>query len=91
MTDEKTTAPAEQEPAPKRKKATLHIEGVSLTKMQRGAVKYPAALYSGEKPSKGDTLKFTLNNGVTYSGVVLDATEADGQVLVEFRDGLKPA
>jgi len=41
-------------------------------------------------PEKGDVMQFTMSNGVTYSGTVADATEADGEVLVEFISGLVP-
>jgi hypothetical protein len=50
----------------------------------------PAMLYKGAKPKAGDVLQFAMSNGVTYSGTVADATEADGGVLVEFVDGLTP-
>ena len=38
----------------------------------------------------GDVLQFAMSNGVTYSGTVADATEAGGEVLVEFTSGLVP-
>ena len=44
----------------------------------------------------GDVLQFAMSNGVTYSGTVADANEADateagGETLVEFTDGLTPS
>ena len=39
----------------------------------------------------GDVLQFAMSNGVTYSGTVADATEAGGETLVEFTDGLTPS
>ena len=50
----------------------------------------PAMIYNGDVPEKGDVLQFAMPNGVTYSGTVVDATEADGEVLVEFTSGLVP-
>ena len=38
----------------------------------------------------GDVLQFAMSNGVTYSGTVADATEAGGEVLVEFTSSLVP-
>ena len=35
-------------------------------------------------------MQFAMPNGVTYSGTVADSTEADGEVLVEFTDGILP-
>ena len=45
---------------------------------------------NGDVPEKGDVLQFAMSNGVTYSGTVADATEASGEVLVEFTSGLVP-
>jgi hypothetical protein len=50
----------------------------------------PAIVYRGIEPKKGSVIKFTLGNGVTYTGTVADATNADGEVLVEFTDGILP-
>jgi len=47
-------------------------------------------IYNGKTPKIGDVLYFAMPNGVTYSGTVADATEADGEVLVEFTSGLVP-
>lgn len=69
---------------------TKTITGARIVHIARGATEYPAAIYAGPVPAKGATLNLTLENGVTYSGVVYDATEADGKTLVEFTDGLLP-
>ena len=50
----------------------------------------PAMICNGDVPEKGDVLQFSMSNGVTYSGTVADATEAGGEVLVEFTSGLVP-
>jgi len=47
-------------------------------------------IYKGDVPEKGAVMQFAMPNGVTYSGTVADATEAGGEVLVEFTSGLVP-
>lgn len=88
--DTKKTAPAEQSSAPE--KDRVHkITGVKLHRqpMQKGVKSIPAALYaSNTAPDAGDVLQFTLENGVTYRGVVREAVVAQGQVMVEFRSDL---
>ena len=75
------------EPAPE--KLDL-IKGVTLTRLKMDGVSKPCALYDGDAPSKGAKIAFKLDNGVVYSGIVADATSADGNVLVEFKDGITP-
>jgi len=89
MTDTKQTAPAEQSPTPEKPKGP--VTGARLIRIQRGDKRYPAAIYKGEAPSKGSKLTLKMSNGSTYAGIVHDATDADGEVLVEFRDGIKPS
>ena len=86
MTDTKQTAPAEQSAAPEKPKGP--IKGARLIRLARGDHRYPAAIYKGEAPAKGSKIMLKMGNGSTYSGIVHDATEADGEVIVEFRDGL---
>jgi len=50
----------------------------------------PAMIYTGKTPKAGDVMQFAMPNGITYSGTVADATDADGEVLVEFTSGLVP-
>jgi hypothetical protein len=83
---EKKTALAEQSAAPEKPKGP--IKGARLIRIARGDVRYPAAIYKGEAPAKGSKIMLKMGNGSTYSGIVHDATEADGDVIVEFRDGL---
>lgn len=89
MPKTKDTAVAEQSPVAEAPKGP--ITGAKLMHIPRGDVEYPAALYSGTAPTKGSKITLKMDNGATYSGIVHDATEVDGEVLVEFRDGLKPA
>ena len=83
---EKKTALAEQSPAPEKPNGL--IKGARLIRIARGDQRYPAAIYKGEAPAKGSKIMLKMGNGSTYSGIVHDATEADGEVIVEFRDGL---
>lgn len=86
MTKKKTPAKAD-------KKASVKagpITGARLVQVPRDGLKYPAAIYRGDKPSKGSKISLKMKNGTTYEGLVHDSTEADGEVLVEFRDGLTP-
>jgi len=78
-------------PLGKRKsKAPEIIEPVRLIKIARGDKNYPAVIYNGEAPQIGAPLLLKLENGVTYTGIVYDATVAGGEVLVEFVDGISP-
>jgi len=89
--NKKATAPADPNPVVAKPKSRT-VEGVTLTRIRKSddAPQHPVAQYQGEAPSVGDTLKFTLENDVTYSGKVSDTTEANGDVLAEFKDGLTP-
>ena len=89
MADPKITASADPKGVPAKKKPEL-IEGVTLTRIDYSGVSSPCALYDGAAPEKGERISFKLDNGITYSGIVADATEADGNVLVEFEDGITP-
>jgi len=66
------------------------ITGARIVTMPTKTGTTPAMIYKGDVPEKGDVLQFAMSNGVTYSGTVVDATEADGEVLVEFTSGLVP-
>lgn len=66
------------------------IDGVELVRSGKGGVDAPMALFTGPEPDVGASVEFTLKNNVTYAGQVAATTEADGQVLVEFVDGIKP-
>lgn len=84
MTDKKT-ATAEQSPI-----AKGPITGARITHITRGDVEYPAARFKGDAPAKGSKITLKLDNGALYSGIVQDATAADGEALVEFSGGLTP-
>jgi len=66
------------------------ITGARIVTMPTKTGTTPAMIYKGKTPKAGDVLQFTMSNGVTYSGTVADATEADGEVLVEFTNGILP-
>ena len=69
---------------------TKPIIGARIVTMPTPTGTTPAMIYNGKTPKAGDVLQFAMSNGVTYSGTVADATEADGEVLVEFTSGLDP-
>ena len=66
------------------------ITGARIITMPTPIGTTPAMIYKGKTPKAGDVLHFAMPNGVTYSGTVADATDADGEVLVEFTSGLVP-
>ena len=66
------------------------ITGARIVTMPTPTGTTPAMIYNGDVPEKGDVLQFAMSNGVTYSGTVADATEAGGEVLVEFTNGILP-
>ena len=66
------------------------ITGARIVTMPTPTGTTPAMIYNGDVPEKGDVLQFAMSNDVTYSGTVADATEAGGEVLVEFTSGLVP-
>lgn len=74
-------------PAPRR------VEGVQLIRMPMAPNKpsHPVAVFRGEAPAKGETLEFTLENGVTYRGEVAEAVAASGEVMAEFTGPLTVA
>ena len=80
---EDTPAPAAPKPIPKPVKARL-------LRIPRDGKRYPAARFKGDPPAKGTKLKIDVG-GTVYSGIIHDATEVDGEVVVEFRNGLSPA
>ena len=72
------------------KKTHSAITGAKIVTMPTKTGSTPAMIYKGDVPEKGAVMQFLMPNGVTYSGTVVDATEADGEVLVEFTDGILP-
>ena len=66
------------------------ITGARIVTMPTPTGTTPAMIYNGEAPEKGAVMQFLMPNGVTYSGTVAGATEADGEVLVEFTNGITP-
>ena len=72
------------------KKTHSAITGAKIVTMPTKTGSTPAMIYKGDVPENGSVMKFTMPNGVTYSGTVADVTEADGEVLVEFKNGILP-
>ena len=66
------------------------ITGARIVTMPTKTGTTPAMIYNGDVPEKGAVTQFAMPNGVIYSGTVADATEADGEVLVEFTNGILP-
>jgi len=69
---------------------TKVITGARIVTMPTPTGTTPAMIYKGDLPEKGAVMQFAMSNGVTYSGTVAGATEAGGEVLVEFTSGLVP-
>jgi len=69
---------------------TKPITGARIVTMPTPTGTTPAMLYNGKKPKAGDVMQFAMPNGVAYSGTVADAIESDGEVLVEFTNGILP-
>jgi len=80
---ENTPAPAAPKPIPKPVKARL-------IRIPRDGKRFPAAIIKGDVPDKGKKLQINVG-GTAYEGIVHDSTEVDGEVIVEFRNGLSPA
>lgn len=85
MTTKKPAA-AGQKTAAKSPASPNVVKGVKLQRLPMEANKpsHPVAFFKGAAPKAGSTIEFTLENNVTYRGVVADATAADGEVMVEF-------
>ncbi|UWR73164.1 hypothetical protein [Phaeobacter inhibens] len=69
------------------------VEGVTLGRspMRANETSHPVAKFKGtEVPENSVVLEFVLANGVTYRGIVADATHVDGEILVEFSEALQP-
>lgn len=65
-----------------------------ITRLREGNTIGPAlrcADAGGDLPSKGKSLLFVLGNGKKYTGKVASAERVDGELLVRFQDGYKPA
>ena len=69
---------------------TKPITGARIVTMPTPTGTTPAMIYTGKTPKAGDVMQFAMPNGVTYSGTVADAIESDGEVLVEFTNGILP-
>ena len=81
--------PKAKKPA-KPKPKSVRIDGARIETMRANGMTKPTLVFEGDMPGPGDGLEFTLDNGVTYTGAVSEAIEADGQVVVSFADGISP-
>lgn len=88
MSKDKATASADQAHVP----AAKAVDGVKLGRhpLTSESAGHPFARFKGKAPKSGEVLEFKLENGVTYTGIVSEAKEADGEVLAEFKDGVTP-
>ena len=75
--------------APEPATGSKAIENARLIRMPRGDKLFPAAVFKGKAPAKGDDLLLRFGD-VVYTGVVMNSTTADGETLVEFSNGLTP-
>lgn len=82
---------SDKKPAPAEQKSMV-IEGVTLGRfpLNTHPKGHPFARFSGKAPDVGSVIQFTLENGVTYSGVVASAVESGGEVIAEFANGIAP-
>lgn len=63
----------------------------TIVRLTQDGVSHPMVLCEGyPKPDEGSAFSFILDNGVEYVGEVKETTASDGQMLVEFVDGIKP-
>jgi len=76
-----TTAPAEQEP-------TLEViyKG-TLRPVKRGDTTAPNLFTKDDAPKKGSRIKFKVR-GKTYSAIVAETFDADGETAISFKGGI---
>lgn len=65
----------------------INLEGVTLRRVEQGGASVPVAFFKGSAPDVGVRVSF-LVDGLSMVGTVKDAVETDGEVMVEFADGL---
>lgn len=69
---------------------TVEVDGARIVRGKSDGVSPPCLLFHGDQPRAGDTLVFTLDNGVTYTGQVADAYGVGSEVWVDFVNGIAP-
>ncbi|MDH4541067.1 MULTISPECIES: hypothetical protein [Sulfitobacter] len=81
MTKRKT-AKAEQSPMPK----DNTLSG-TLRPVKRGDITSPNLFTKDNAPKKGSRIKFKVR-GKTYSAIVAETFEADGETAISFKGGI---
>lgn len=75
-------APAEQEAMPKDNTITG-----TLRPIKRGDTTAPNLFTKDDAPKKGTRIKFKVR-GKTYSAIVAETFEADGETAISFKGGI---
>lgn len=86
MAEKEKTASADKKSMPK----SVVLKGAKIVRTKTGSVSAPELSCPLPGPDKGQTVEFTLDNGVTYCGVVADVVEVDDTAIIEFKDGISP-
>lgn len=66
------------------------IAGARVVPAMVCGLKAPTLVFDGDTPEVGQTVRAKLANGITYTGTVASAKEAEGRVTVTFTHGLTP-
>jgi hypothetical protein len=74
----------------KKNQKPIEIKGGKIHPLTVGNITMPCLIFKGDEPEIDTFITFKIENGVTYTGVVKDTTKADGEVMVEFHDGIQP-
>lgn len=82
--------PKAEEPRSRKGGGSQDLGKVQLISPKGGGVQTPMISFKGDAPDQGRRVKFTLKNGVVYSGLVADVVDVDGETVVSFRDGISP-
>ena len=69
---------------------TRPITGARIVTMPTPIGTTPAMIYNGKTPKIGDVMQFAMPNGIAYSGTVANASDSNGEILVEFTSGIIP-
>lgn len=76
---------------PPKPEAPVTIDNASIITVRDGKVTNPCLLYDSDVDLvDGCTVRFALDNGVTYQGVVASRVRVDSQIMAEFTGGIKP-
>ncbi|WP_282091341.1 hypothetical protein [Epibacterium ulvae] len=66
--------------------SAIFVKDVRLKRlpMKENEISHPVAMFAGEAPQQGEAIQFTLDDGITYRGVIADAVTAKGEVMAKF-------